>query len=112
MDRAILEQHLALAEQHVTVGEACIQRQREIVALLDAAGHCSLEATRLLHTFEQLLAIHFAHRDRLLAELHAARHLEIELRPTKSLTLRSSTDQSTGLDRLQVTTGHGGVSME
>jgi hypothetical protein len=32
MDRAILEQHLALAEQLVTVGEACIQRQREIVA--------------------------------------------------------------------------------
>jgi hypothetical protein len=38
MDRAILEQHLALAEQPVTVGEACIQRQREIVAFLDAAA--------------------------------------------------------------------------
>ena len=63
MERSILEQHLAQAEAHVAVGERHIARQRALVAKWERTGHDTTEARRLLHTFEELQAVHIADRD-------------------------------------------------
>jgi hypothetical protein len=71
MRRAILEQHLVLAEKHIAIGVKNIARQREILAELEAHGHdCAAEqADRLLSQFEALQKMHEAERDRLVREL-------------------------------------------
>jgi hypothetical protein len=71
MDRAILEQHLSLAERHATQGERHVARQRELVAKLVQGGHDTMEAEArlLLATFEELQGSFVADRDRLRAEL-------------------------------------------
>jgi hypothetical protein len=60
---------LALANSHVAEGERHIVRQREIIAEFQRAGHPTALAETLLGSFEQVLATHLAHRDRILAEL-------------------------------------------
>ncbi len=51
MDRAILEQRLAVAEQRVTLSELCVARMRKIIAELERGGHDSTHAKELLDTF-------------------------------------------------------------
>jgi len=69
MDRAMLLDHLAQAEHHVSVGARHIARQREIIAELERTGADSTEANLLLQLLEELQALHLADRDRLRAEL-------------------------------------------
>jgi hypothetical protein len=69
MDRATLEEYLALAERHVAAGERLVARQRELVAQLEHDGHDISEATRLLDQLEQFQALYIADRDRLRKEL-------------------------------------------
>ena len=73
MDRAMLEDHLALAERHVAQGEDHIRRQREIVDQLTRNGHIEYvqNARELLAQFEELQALHVGDRDRLKGELSA-----------------------------------------
>lgn len=69
MDRAMVRDHLAKAEGHVDLGHRHVARQREIVAELERDGHDVRDAKRLLETFEKLLKMHIADRDRLRREL-------------------------------------------
>jgi hypothetical protein len=69
MDRAILEEYLALAERHVAAGEQLVARQRELIAELERDGHDIGEATKLLDQLEQLQASHVGIRNRLRQEL-------------------------------------------
>jgi hypothetical protein len=69
MDRAMLFDHLALAERHISQGERHVRRQRELVAQLSRDGHDIAQARSLLTQFEEMLALHKADRDRLLREL-------------------------------------------
>lgn len=71
MERRMLERHLAQAEEHISLGERHIAQQRELVARLERDGHDSTEASNLLDNFEELQAVHIAHRDRLCRELDA-----------------------------------------
>jgi hypothetical protein len=69
IDRAILEQHLTMAERHVAQGIEHVARQRELVAKLQRGGYPLLQATDTLTQFEDLLDLHIADRDRLRREL-------------------------------------------
>jgi hypothetical protein len=69
MERAMIADHLAMAERHVAQGEGHVARQRELVAQLERDGHDTDSSLQLLNQFEDLLAIHIADRDRLKAEL-------------------------------------------
>jgi hypothetical protein len=71
MDRAMLWKHLAIVERHVANGLRQVQRQHEIADELERDGHAgaSQEARRLLAQFEEIQALHVAHRARLLKEL-------------------------------------------
>ena len=69
MDRAILEQLLGQAEQHVTLGERHIARRRDIVAELERKGHDCAHAKELLAVFLATQAAHVAGRDWLQEEL-------------------------------------------
>ena len=69
MDRARLEQHLALVERHVGQGEAIIARQRQIVDELERDGHDIEQARALLAPFLESQELHIADRDRLRGEL-------------------------------------------
>ena len=69
MDRALWEEHLALAERHVAQGERIIGRQHEVVAKLECFGHDATQAWNLLRVFQESQAIHIADRDRLRKEL-------------------------------------------
>ena len=73
MDRAVIEERLAMAERHITVGESHIARQRELVAELDQNGRDAAEAVKLLGLFEATQALHVADRDRLRAQLATMR---------------------------------------
>ncbi len=73
MDRALLQEHLALAERHVVESEQTVARQREIVAEHDRDGpEAAAEDRRLLAQLEELLARQVADRDRLRKELSLA----------------------------------------
>lgn len=69
MDRKQLLEHLALAERHVKQGEEHVARQIDLIARLEAGGHDTTEAKRLLGEFQELLAVHIVGRDRLLEQL-------------------------------------------
>ena len=69
MDRAMLEDHLRLAIEHVAEGEQHVQNLGAVLARLEEGGHDTTEAKRLLAQFEELQAMHGADRDRLLREL-------------------------------------------
>ena len=70
---ATLLPDLALADAHVAEGERHVVRQKEIIEELRLGGHSTALAESLLVSFEQTLASHHAHRDRILAELSAGR---------------------------------------
>src|SRR5262245_27540013 len=55
MDRQMMVDRLRLAEQHVKDGEAIVERQRVLVALLTAHGHPTSMAKVLLAQFTHTL---------------------------------------------------------
>jgi hypothetical protein len=73
MDRQMLLDHLAQANDHVERGEKHVRRQRELIGELERDGHDSTSAKALLVQFEQILAMHKTDRDRIARELAAHR---------------------------------------
>jgi hypothetical protein len=71
MNRAMLLQHLALAERHVALGEAHLARQEALIARLDRDGHDTTDACAILTTMRHTQALHLEDRNRILAELAA-----------------------------------------
>jgi hypothetical protein len=71
MDRAMILEHLELAQRHVAEGERHVARQKEIVAELANDAHGTTATRALLIQFEEMQAPHVADRDRLRAELAA-----------------------------------------
>ena len=69
MNRTMLTEHLAQAEEHVALGNRHIVRQRELIAELARDGHDTAEAKTLLASFEEMQTLHLQHRDRLRHEL-------------------------------------------
>jgi multidrug resistance efflux pump len=57
------------AERHVRDGEARVERQRALVAQMQAHGHPTDEAETLLMRFQDIQKEHVFHRDRLKKEL-------------------------------------------
>ncbi len=71
MDRAVILEHLAQAEEHVVLAQEHVQQQRDLVARLEHDGHDTTMARALLEQFEKFLAMHISDRDRLAKELAA-----------------------------------------
>lgn len=69
MNRAMLLQHLALAERHISQGETHLAKQEALISTLDRDGHDTTEAWALLTTMRATQALHLEDRDRILAEL-------------------------------------------
>jgi hypothetical protein len=69
--RAMIERHLAEAERHVQLGERIIAQQHKLVEELERDQHDTATAKALLAKFEELLAQHVSHRDRLKRDLAA-----------------------------------------
>ena len=69
MDRAVLQDHLAAAEQYLDEAEWHVANQREHVSQLERDGIDTTEPVRLLAELEEVLALHLADRDRLREEL-------------------------------------------
>lgn len=65
LDRAMLERHLKLAEEHVELGRRHLAQQMAIVSKLEQDGRNTTKARALLATFESMQEIHEADRDRL-----------------------------------------------
>jgi len=63
MDRSMILRHLAQTEEHIRLGARTIARQEQIISELEAHGHDSLQARRMLASFEQAQAIALAERD-------------------------------------------------
>jgi hypothetical protein len=74
VDRALIESHLAQAERNISEGERHLARQRELVARLEQDGHDATQARKSFALFEELQALHIAHRDWLRNELAQAEH--------------------------------------
>lgn len=69
MDRALVREHLAFAEQLTAATDEHLARQREVVARLERL-HCdSTLARKLLRLFEDGYALHVLHCERLKAYL-------------------------------------------
>ena len=71
MDRALILQNLAKAEEHVVLGQEHVWNQRKLVDRLEHDGHDATSARALLAQFEKLLVLHIEDRDRLERELAA-----------------------------------------
>jgi hypothetical protein len=69
MDRKMELDHLARAEKTVALGERHIEREEQMIADLDRAGHDTRQARALLATYRLMQAEHIAHRNRLLEML-------------------------------------------
>ncbi len=69
MARAALLVLAELAGRHVAQGEQLIARQQEIVAELESGGQDASGAKQLLASFQGILQLHIADRDRLEKEL-------------------------------------------
>jgi hypothetical protein len=69
MELAMILEHLAMAERHVTEGEQRIDKQRALIARLQHDGHNTDAALALLERFQELLTMQKADRERLQAEL-------------------------------------------
>jgi hypothetical protein len=72
MDRTLIEEHLAPAKRHVTQGQECIVRERELIQRLERDGRDTSEACRLLDRFEELQALFSADRERIRKELETS----------------------------------------
>jgi hypothetical protein len=60
------ESELAMVQRHVRDGFAAVERQRALVAELEAAGAATEMARTLLDQFEAIQVEHEAHLERLL----------------------------------------------
>ena len=69
MNRAILLEHLALADEHIEIGWRNIARQEEVIAKLEAHGHDTFVARRMLKNFEDPQALNLEELERIRAEL-------------------------------------------
>lgn len=69
MDRSILEQHLARAQQHVIEGMDHLVRQEEVLAELERDGHDTAEALKILATLRDTQRQHEQEVQRIAAEL-------------------------------------------
>jgi hypothetical protein len=69
MDKSMIQDHLAIAERHVTEGLRHIAHQKRIIVDLTNGGHDTSVARSLLGNFEDVLKMHIADRDRLKKEL-------------------------------------------
>jgi hypothetical protein len=65
LSRALLEEYLARAERHVAERERTLARERERVAGLERDGRDATSARDLQASYERILALHIAERDRL-----------------------------------------------
>lgn len=61
--------HLARAEKTVALGERHIEREEQMIADLDRAGHDTTQARALLATYRLTQVEHIAHRNRILEML-------------------------------------------
>jgi hypothetical protein len=73
VDRAIIERHLAAAEEHVALGEKTIANQRRVLENLLRDGHDTAIAEKLLTAFLDTQDLHIADRNRLREELAQSR---------------------------------------
>jgi len=64
LDRAILAEHLAIAERHVAEGVRCIARQRTVITI-ERNGHDTTLARELLAQFQSTQVLHITDRDQL-----------------------------------------------
>ena len=69
IDRALAREHLELAERHVAKGKFRVIAQLALVAMLERRGLKIKAADTLLCQFEEILALHVQHRDRIAQEL-------------------------------------------
>jgi hypothetical protein len=58
MDRQMVLDHLALAEQHIADGKIIIERQRSLVSELEQGGHDTTRAREFLSQFLQTQKTH------------------------------------------------------
>ncbi|MBI2735122.1 MAG: hypothetical protein HYX38_00985 [Rhodospirillales bacterium] len=65
----MIENHLQSAAQRVAAGQRLLDRQHALVAALEAHGHATGTARKLLTQFEALQTMRIAARDRLVEEL-------------------------------------------
>ena len=70
-EESMIETTLEMVRRHVAEGHAHVERQKEIIAMLDRDGHDTVEARALLKVFEQSQAQHVAHLHRLETEAGA-----------------------------------------
>jgi hypothetical protein len=69
MDKAMILEHLALAERHIAQGRRTIAHQKQIILDLKNGGHDTTMARSLLASFKDIQKMHIADRDRLKKEL-------------------------------------------
>ena len=69
MDEQMARDHLAQAEQHISLGREHIAKQKSIIAELERDGHDVALANRLLATLLETQAAHEEHRRTILGEL-------------------------------------------
>jgi len=69
MDRSMILRHLAQTEEHIRLGARNIARQEEIISELEAHGHDSVQARRMLANFEEAQSIALAEREMVKEEL-------------------------------------------
>lgn len=65
----LIMEEVAEAERHVAEGEEHLSRQRAVIDRLGFDGHDTAKAEALFRQFQQIQAMHIAHRDRLRREL-------------------------------------------
>ena len=68
MDRAALGEQLSMATENVRWDIELVRKQREKVQWLERRGHDTAQAKKVLDAAEDLLLLHMADRERLLAE--------------------------------------------
>ena len=73
MDRAMLLDHLAMAERHIADGEKILADRRSRIERVRAIGHDTAEAEKALADFEEAQTVYIADRERLLGEFETAR---------------------------------------
>ena len=69
MDTDLILKHLALADEHVALGQKNIDQQMALIAELEIGGHDANAAKGLLAHFLELQAACEANRERLLQQL-------------------------------------------
>ena len=76
MDTELILQHLALADEHVALGQKNIDQQMALIAELEIGGHDATRAKALLTKFLELQTTCEANRERLLQQLTARQELQ------------------------------------